>query len=449
MQKEYVLPYQVLLEGDWTVDSLMILQEIKKDKRIPLSDYVSINNKPVSSLDTDNTNPYPYVEIKNIDAKTRLLADLEMVECKDRPSRARLIAHPGDIVLSTIRPERGSLAIVPNDYKEYIVSNALAVLTPINISSELLFFILSHPKTLSEFGSLARGVTIPTLSIKTLKDYQLPLTKIPKEQNEKAVKYYNKWLEANRSNRELPIKIEETFQEMLIDVSRDEDNIFQKYKICRYANLQIRFDVNFHILQQKIQWNCNIVRFEELVTYRNIRELPSKNPYFQDTTPIIKIQNLEENTLELHDRDLKLIEITENGEGKQHLIYKDIVVPKHGGKLRRTNLVSKSLQGAITNQHLYTIEVTKEEVLPEFLAMFLKTKWAQEYIDLNVGGTVQSIIKRNTLNEILVPVPDLGTQRRMLENVLTFLADNEVIEEQKQSIDKFTLDLLDNEKGNV
>lgn len=97
-----------------------------------------------------------YVDISSVDNKTGLTIPTE-ISVSDAPSRASYMVQPGDILVSTVRPDRNVVALVTSSAGLPIVaSNGFCVLRPKTIEPEVLF---AYCKTESFKRMLSRHAT--------------------------------------------------------------------------------------------------------------------------------------------------------------------------------------------------------------------------------------------------------------------------------------------------
>ena len=87
--------------------------------------YVKDAFSPVKEKCSRNLNSYNYVEIGNIDVKTGK-ASFNTVCTEDLPDNAKIMTKCGDVLVSTVRPNRGAVAILEED--GLLVSGAFTVL---------------------------------------------------------------------------------------------------------------------------------------------------------------------------------------------------------------------------------------------------------------------------------------------------------------------------------
>lgn len=87
--------------------------------------------------------PFHYIEIGDLAADGA--ATSHVVPGEEAPSRATWIVQPGDVITSTVRPNRCLTGLIEPEQAENICSSGFAVLTPKGIPGELLFAYLRLP----------------------------------------------------------------------------------------------------------------------------------------------------------------------------------------------------------------------------------------------------------------------------------------------------------------
>lgn len=87
--------------------------------------------------------PFHYIEIGDLAADGAATSHAVLGE--EAPSRATWIVQPGDVVTSTVRPNRCLTGLIEPGQAGHVCSSGFAVLTPKGIPSELLFAYLRLP----------------------------------------------------------------------------------------------------------------------------------------------------------------------------------------------------------------------------------------------------------------------------------------------------------------
>lgn len=81
-------------------------------------------------------------------------------------------------------------------------------------------------------------------------------------------------------------------------------------------------------------------------------------------------------------------------------------------------LVEEEMENLLATSHFIIIRIKeeyKDEILPEYLTMYLNSEYAQDYFKARSEGSVLPIIKLNTLDELEIIVPDKMEQERLYE----------------------------------
>lgn len=373
MNENNFIDYNALYESDnWTSNYLKMFEELSSEDRYPLVDICEINSKGIKSLNHTDKN-YSYIEVSNIDTENKILQDIKVVNFSGLPTRAKLVAYPGDIVISTTRPDKGAVAIVPDDSDVYIVSSALAVLTPKKISSEVLYFILSSDKITQELAALASGTAVPMISTKQLKEYKLPINKVTEEYKKEAKELYCKIVSTFEHHKTL----NEIIEEELSKVDKDSKRSY---------------------------------RLSEIISYKRPEILNESQCIKQ-----VKIANLCEDSIYINSEDLDLLE---DKKGRHNLISNnDVLIPRMIDNLERTSVATEDINGCISNQFIYTY-ITNECVVPEYIAMLLRYNSTKSKINkLLSQNNTKLMIKRNILEGIDVIIPSINQQKRVISEV--------------------------------
>ena len=136
----------------------------------------------VASLSKERADPrrfceegFKYVEISDVDARTCEVRH-KLVRCSDAPSRARKVIRSGDILVSTVRPERHTVGVVGEDLDEGICSTGFAVLRPYGIDSFTLARLLQSDFVNVQILRNNVGIAYPAVDEDCLSDVLLPIS---------------------------------------------------------------------------------------------------------------------------------------------------------------------------------------------------------------------------------------------------------------------------------
>lgn len=124
-------------------------------------------------LGTDRS--FPYIEISDVDGETYSVK-AKNVQCSDAPSRARKRVKAGDVLVSTVRPERRTIGVVPLDLDGAICSTGFAVLRCRDgVAPLVLACLLRHPFCTEQLVKQNSGIAYPAIEEDRILDVALPV----------------------------------------------------------------------------------------------------------------------------------------------------------------------------------------------------------------------------------------------------------------------------------
>lgn len=123
--------------------------EIGKDKRNP-------EKRP------DET--FQYIDISSVDVQVGAIINQQDIEGAEAPSRARKVVRAFDLLVSTCRPTRGAVAVVPEELHNQIASTGFSVVRPRSgVNPYYLQYALRLPSTMEQFRKWSTGSSYPAI----------------------------------------------------------------------------------------------------------------------------------------------------------------------------------------------------------------------------------------------------------------------------------------------
>jgi type I restriction enzyme, S subunit len=102
-------------------------------------------------------------------------AEPTAMQWADAPRRARRAVKDGDVLWSTVRPNRKAHCLVIDPAPDLVVSTAVAVLTPVSVGPSFLYGITEQPEFVDYLVSVAKGTTYPEVHPERFLQASLPL----------------------------------------------------------------------------------------------------------------------------------------------------------------------------------------------------------------------------------------------------------------------------------
>lgn len=129
---------------------------------------------PVRSADPTamfGDSEFTYVDISAVDRDRREIVAPQLLTPEVAPSRARQVLAAGDVIVSTVRPNLNTVALVPESLNGAIASTGFCVLRPDQerLDKRFLFHWISSESTVRRLVQQATGATYPAVSDKVIK----------------------------------------------------------------------------------------------------------------------------------------------------------------------------------------------------------------------------------------------------------------------------------------
>lgn len=135
----------------------------------PLSALANFNMR---SLWKGQFDKIEYVDIKQ--AAHGFVKGITLFDLPDAPSRARRLVQDGDVIYSTVRPNRHIFAPLYDPPKNLVVSTGFAVASPTTLGgSSFLTYIFGDSKFAAYLALAAGGSAYPAVNVGVIEDYDV------------------------------------------------------------------------------------------------------------------------------------------------------------------------------------------------------------------------------------------------------------------------------------
>lgn len=124
-----------------------------------------------------------YLDIESVDRDFKVVRQFKRLPAAEAPSRARQAIHPGDIVVSNVRPNLNAVAQVPDHEGVLVASTGFTVLrpNPAEVDARYLYHFLRSPSFVSAMAQRALGASYPAVSSKDVCAATLPLPSLTEQ----------------------------------------------------------------------------------------------------------------------------------------------------------------------------------------------------------------------------------------------------------------------------
>ncbi len=154
---------------------------------LQIKDVASLSNERFNPKRLEEDKSFNYIEISDVDSNQLRVYGKEILS-SEAPSRARKKVHTGEILFSTVRPERGIVAVIDEKQDGDVCTTGFAVIHPERIDSMVLAMILQSDFVAKQIKKYAMGISYPVIDEKDLMEIYLPITDTVEDKYSETVK---------------------------------------------------------------------------------------------------------------------------------------------------------------------------------------------------------------------------------------------------------------------
>lgn len=150
----------------WDIDFHLPAEGIRKFPKELLKrvDQVAYISKDKRDPGKNPEGTFQYLDISSVDVTVGSVVNPQDVDCNEAPSRARKVVQAFDLLISTCRPTRGAIAVVPPKFHNEIASTGFSIIrAKQGINPYYLHYALRLPSTLEQFRKWSTGSSYPAI----------------------------------------------------------------------------------------------------------------------------------------------------------------------------------------------------------------------------------------------------------------------------------------------
>lgn len=194
-----------------------------------------------------------------------------------------------------------------------------------------------------------------------------------------------------------------------------------KFKIFLKDNPEDRLDCSFNnpIYNEEIKLlnSCKYPK-EILGNLGFVTDGDHGSPqYTEEGVPYLRAINIQDDKLVLEE-DLKFISKEYNKKIKKSVLKnEDILLVTVGATIGKVAMVDNLREESNISRDIALIRLDKERILPQYVYYFLMSNLGQIQIKHFISGALQDGLYLSNLNKIILPLPSLKEQKKIIENI--------------------------------
>lgn len=148
-----------------------------------LADFISTPSSPIDPKKEFEGGDFAYIDISSVDNVTGIIRP-KLTPVKEAPSRARKVVQRGDVIISSVRPDRNAVALITEDEDGFICSTGFIICRPIKnlITSEYLFALLKSENVYNQLTSKTTATMYPTINQNDINNLLVKISKIEEQE---------------------------------------------------------------------------------------------------------------------------------------------------------------------------------------------------------------------------------------------------------------------------
>lgn len=402
------------------------LEKIKRINHKRLGEIVKFSIETWNQKDFfDDT--FPYIEISEIDTVSGEIQNIVQVEKEKAASRAKMIVRENDIIISTTRPNRGAISLIRKEQDFSIASTGFSVIrkmTNPEIDREFLFTILRQQIILKQFEQRSSGGNYPAITQEELGSVTIPLPE--RKIQKKIVKIFNDCFTQKQKNEAAAEKLLASIDDYLLKElgiklpEPPENTLKNRMFMTRLTTLSGgRFDP-FYNSQYFIDFFKEIGKGKfPIKAMKEISKIGSgaiihTSEYLNEGIPLVRIQNIQQNGIELDD--LKYISNETANKNLSSQILEGDLLFGMSGTIGRVAIAQKNLPFCILNQRIAKVQVYGNTDKVYLQAVLNNAIGINQFKKIGTGG-IQINIGIPDIENLKIPFPSISKQKEIAKQI--------------------------------
>jgi type I restriction enzyme, S subunit len=407
---------------------------------------------------------FSYIDIESIDNKTHSISKPKKIATKDAPSRASRELKTGDTVFSMVRPYLENIAFISDKYSDCIASTGFYICRPENIIvPQFLFQLLTSQYVIKGLNEFMKGDNSPSINGDNITNWLFPLPPLAEQTRiVEAIENFNKQIETIEENQtqlqttakytkskilDLAIRgklvsqcsTDESATTLLEKIRLEKETKITKGELKRDKNSSfILKDKTGKYLEQfsdgsvkditneipfEIPENWAWCRLEEVC--ENIHYGFTASAVDEGNCKLLRITDIQENNVEWGKVPYCSVTDTELLTYKLH--NRDIMIARTGGTIGKTYIVNNLKEKAVFASYLIRA-IPLKNINEYFIKKFMESPLYWHQIIDNSMGVGQPNVNGQALKNLLLPLPPLAEQKRIVEAIENIMTKLEVLE---------------------
>lgn len=144
-----------------------------------------ICEKKIDTINSNYTGIINYIDISSVDNQKKMITDTQRISFENAPSRAKQLVIPGDILVSTVRPNLNAVALVTEATDNVLIaSTGYCVLRCLpSVDNKYVFYFCQSSAFVDKLVGQATGASYPAVTSSVVKECSIPLPDLEEQRH--------------------------------------------------------------------------------------------------------------------------------------------------------------------------------------------------------------------------------------------------------------------------
>lgn len=380
--------------------------------RIPLSDLALIDPESLPGS-TPRDCRFKYIDISAAAAGKLTIPD-EVMEFADAPSRARRVLRPGDVIMSTVRPNLRAFAYCHFDDGNFVGSTGFAVLRAKgNAAPYFLLCAVLADDVARQIERFAVGSNYPAINSSDVCRLLIPAFALAEQEKIAAI------LTSIDTAIEKTEALIEKYQQIKAGLMHD---LFTRGVLPNGQLRPARKEAPELYRETTMGWIPAEWGLTQLGTLAKIVSgvtLGAKDdPADTIDAPYLRVANVQDGYLDL--REIKTVRVSRATLEYLRLQPGDVLMNEGGDfdKLGRGAVWAGEINDCVHQNHVFRVRTDPARLLPHYLAFYSESSFGKKYFLLSSKqSTNLASINSTQLNAYPIAVPEPDEQREIVRRL--------------------------------
>ena len=367
---------------------------------------------------------FGYLDIASIDNKNNKISEVKFIATSDAPSRASRKVKFGDTLFSMVRPYLRNIAFVEKEYSKCIASTGFYICSPNEtLYSKFLFYLMLSEYVVEGLNKYMKGDNSPSINNENITNFLYPLPPLAEQK-----------------------RIVEKIEELLVLVDDLETNKTDLQSYIKQAKSKVlEMAVRGELVPQNPDDEPASALLERIKKEQKSSKSKGKNTahntHYEEELPfdipenwaLTRMENIcqlldgeKKQGVELPYLDVKFLRGKIEGEIKESGKY----IPKNTHLIlvdgENSGEIFKAQQDGYQGSTLKILNIS-EEICKKYIFYILKKE--QKLFKESKTGSAIPHLNKKLFNDLLIPLPPLAEQHRIVEKIEHIFAVLEELEE--------------------